>query len=135
MPDRKLSPYQEFQLLVIGSTDEFSLESRIFHSFSAIAFVVLPIQVVLNLIIGLWGPALITTIVLLIQLLLYYVSRVRHRLNIAVILSGLEINVLTAFNYFLNAGIAGSTLLLYAISLFMVISVSQKKTLDHLVWP
>ncbi|GAB2974060.1 hypothetical protein GCM10027049_05320 [Mucilaginibacter puniceus] len=132
MPHRKQSTYQKLRLLVIGSTDEFSLESRIFHSFSAIAFVVLPIQVVLNLIIGLWGSALITTIVLLIQLLLYYVSRIRHRLNIAVILSALEINVLTAFNYFLNAGIAGSTLLLYAISLFMIISVSQKK--HWIIW-
>lgn len=126
------SLYQKLRLLVIGDTDQFSLESRIFHSFSAIAFIVSPIEVVFNLIIGLNGAALITFMVFLIQSFLYYISRVKHRLNIAVILSGVEINILTAFNYFYNAGIAGSTLLLFAITLFMTISVSQKK--HWIIW-
>jgi two-component system sensor histidine kinase/response regulator len=127
MPHTELSPYQKLQLLVIGGPDQFSLESRIFHSFSAIAFVVLPIQAVFNLFIGLPVPAFISFIVFVIQLLLYYLSRIKNLLNIAVILSSIEINILTAFNYFFNAGITGGTLLLFAISLFMTISVSQKK--------
>ena len=127
MPNRKQSPYQKLQLLVIGSIDEFSLESRIFHSFSAIAFVVLPIQAIFNLAINLPIPALTSLIVCAIQFGLYYLSRFKNKLNIAVILSGIEINILTAFNYFFNSGITGGTLLLFAISLFMAISVSQKK--------
>ena len=127
MPDRKQSPYQKLQLLVIGSRDEFSLESRIFHSFSAIAFVVLPIQAIFNLAINLPIPALISTLVCIIQFSLYYLSRVKNKLNIAVILSSIEINILTSLNYFFNSGINGGTLLLFAISLFMAISVSQKK--------
>lgn len=127
MPHKELSPYQKLRLFVIGSTDEFSLENRIFHSFSAIAFVVLPIQVIFNLIIDLPIPALISTVVCAIQFGLYYLSRFKNKLNLAVILSGIEINILTAFTYFFNAGITGGTLLLFAISLFMTISVSQKK--------
>jgi len=127
MPNRKQSPYQKLQLLVIGSIDEFSLESRIFHSFSAIAFVVLPIQAIFNLAINLPIPALTSLVVCFIQFGLYYLSRFKNKLNIAVILSSIEINILTAFNYFFNSGITGGTLLLFAISLFMAISVSQKK--------
>lgn len=127
MPNKKQSLYQKLQLLVIGSTDEFSLESRIFHSFSAIAFVVLPIQAIFNLAINLPIPALTSLVVCFIQFGLYYLSRVKNKLNIAVILSSIEINILTAFNYFFNSGITGGTLLLFAISLFMAISVSQKK--------
>ena len=127
MPDKKQSLYQKLQLLVIGSTDEFSLESRIFHSFSAIAFVVLPIQAIFNLAINLPVPALLSLVVCAVQFGLYYLSRFKNKLNIAVILSSIEINILTAFNYFFNSGITGGTLLLFAISLFMAISVSQKK--------
>lgn len=132
MPHKEISPYQKLRLFVIGSTNEFSLESRIFHSFSAIAFIVLPIQVIFNLIIDLPIPAVISAVVCAIQFGLYYLSRFKNKLNLAVILSGIEINILTAFNYFFNAGIAGGTLLLFAISLFMAISVSQKK--HWIIW-
>ena len=127
MPNKKLTPYQKLRLLVIGSTDEFSLESRIFHSFSAMAFIILPLEIIFNFIIDLPASAAITLGILIIQLVLYYLSRVKGLLNLAVILSGTEIIIGTALNYFFNSGIAGGTLLLFAASLFMTISVSQKK--------
>lgn len=116
--------------LAIGEHDEFSLESRIFHTLSILAFVILPIQVIFNLIVGLFASAAITTMVILMQLALYYLSRVKGQLNLAVTISGCEIVIFTGLNYFFNAGIAGATLLLFAISLFMIMSVSPKKQ-----WP
>lgn len=130
MPEQTLPFFKKLSLQVIGSADEFSLESRIFHSFSAIAFVILPIQVIFSLIVGLLAPACVTSTVLLIQLGLYYLSRVKGKLHLAVTISGIEIVIFTALNYFFNSGIAGGTLLLYAMSLFMIMSVSPKKQ-----WP
>ncbi|MEO8885060.1 MAG: HAMP domain-containing sensor histidine kinase [Mucilaginibacter sp.] len=132
MPETTPSFLTKLRLQVIGSDDDFSLESRIFHSFSALVFVVLPLQIAFNLAIGLYAPAIITTVVLAIQIFLYSLSRFKHQLNLAVILSAIEVNIFTAANYFFNAGIAGSTLLLFSISLFMIISVSQKK--HWLIW-
>ncbi len=118
---------KKFLRAAIGNNDEFSLESRIFHSLSILAFTILPLQIIFNLIVGLWISGSITFMVLLIQSGLYYLSRVKGKLNLAVTISGIEIVIFTGLNYFFNSGIAGGTLLLYAMSLFMVMSVSPKK--------
>lgn len=126
MPGQLISSFKKLCRKVIGDPEKFSLESRIFHSFSALAFVILPIEIFFNLLIDLPDSAIITIGILLIQLVLYYLSRHKGLLNLAVILSGIEIIICLGINYFYNSGIKGGTILLFAVSLFMTISVSQK---------
>lgn len=111
----------------IGGTEKFSLESRIFHSFSVFAFVILSTQTIVNIWLQVWVSVGITITIFFIQLYLYYISRVKGRLQLAVIVSIVEINLLTCLNYKFEAGITGPALLLFVTSLFMVICVADKK--------
>lgn len=110
----------------VGSPEKFSLESRIFHSFSMFAFLILSFQTLLNWFLHIPASALITSSVLIIQLFLYYLSRIKGRLQLAVIVSIIEINILTCLNYKFESGITGPALLLFVTSLFMVICVSKR---------
>lgn len=94
------SAINKYLRLAIGEHDKFSLESRIFHTLSILAFVILPLQILFNLIVGLVASAAITTLVLLIQFGLYYLSRVKGKLTLAVTISGFEIVIFTGLNYF-----------------------------------
>lgn len=113
-----------------GNPETFSLESRIFHAFSLIAFLLLCIELPFSLYIHLPVSAMITLGVLVAQLFLYYLSRVRRRLKVAVWLTIIIINILSAVDYVYKSGIAGPCLLLFVISLFMVICISDRK-----YWP
>ena len=104
-----------------------SLEGRIFHTISVIAIPTVLIQTVFNLFISLYQAAVIAAVVAVIQLFLYYLSRFKNKLNLAIILSAIEINIANTFAYIYNAGIGGSILLLFALSLFLSILISARK--------
>lgn len=111
----------------VGNPEAFSLESRIFHSFSLIAFTILGFETIFNLCFHLTPALFITGSVLLIQLYLFYLSRVKGHLKLAVLFSIIEINILTAFDYIYESGVTGPSLLLYVTALFMIICTSGKR--------
>jgi len=112
-----------------GANDEFSLESRIFHSFCLVAFFVLSILVPLNLFLGLQVSALLSAIALITQSTLYYLSRFRHLTQISPLLSIFIIHIIIIINYFYNSEIQEpSLLLLVAIFFWLYHSQSQKNT-------
>lgn len=115
---------------VTGDPKSFSLESRIFHSFSFIAFATLCFGIPFTLLIRLPVSTLIACLVFVIQLILYYLSRVKQKPKIAVTLSLIEINILTAVNYIFEGGIAGPNLFMFAMYLFIMICVADRK-----YWP
>jgi len=110
-----------------GANDEFSLESRIFHSFCLVAFFVLSILVPLNMILGLPISALLSAIALITQSALYYLSRFRHLTRISPLLSIFIIHIIVIINYFYNSGIQGPSLLLLVAIFFLVISLTKPK--------
>ncbi len=110
-----------------GPNQEFSLESRIFHSFCIVAFFILIICIPLNLILGLQIPAILASIALITQSLLYYLSRCRHLTRFSVWASIIIIHIIIVINYFFNSGIQGPSLLLLVAIFFLVISLSKPK--------
>jgi two-component system sensor histidine kinase/response regulator len=121
---------KKYRLIVIGDPQKFSLESRIFHTFSFFVLLILVFEVFFNIFIHMYVSAVLAFGVLLTQSLFYYLSRVKNKLQLAVILSAVEVNVIKGFGYYYNDGITGATLLLFAASLFILMSVSHKK-----LWP
>jgi signal transduction histidine kinase len=114
-----------------GENLNFTLESRIFHSFSfvvisAVLFVT-PINYYNNLI-----PSFLLTLeILLIQCVTYCISRFRNKLALAVDISAVNINLILAVNYLHNGGIEGPSLLLYIVSLFLLLSISRLNKLPY----
>ncbi|BAV06205.1 histidine kinase [Filimonas lacunae] len=120
----------KFWQKVTGNPESFSLESRIYHAFSFIAFLLLLFEIPFTLLIHLPVAALIASMLLVTQGYLYFLSRIKGRLKVAVILSFVIINAFTAVNYVYQAGVTGPCLLIFIISLFMIICITDKR-----YWP
>lgn len=119
-----------YRALVIGDPQKLSLESRIFNTFSFFVLLILLFEVFFNIVIHMYVSAALALGVLGVQSVLYYIVRFKNKLQLAVILSAIEINAIKGFGYYYNDGITGATLLLFAASLFVLMSVSHKK-----LWP
>ncbi|MDR6786166.1 signal transduction histidine kinase [Pedobacter africanus] len=118
---------KKYWFWLVGDPMSISLEGRIFHTISVIAIPTVCIQVVFNLFIHLYQAAVVAAVVATIQLFLYYLSRFKNKLNLAIILSAIEINISNSFAYIYNSGIEGSILLLFAVSLFLTILISARR--------
>ena len=115
-----------------GSNAEFSLESRIFHSFCIAAFFALTYVIPANFLLGLETPAWLAIILFCSQIILYYLSRFRKKTEFSRILSILIFHFILLINYFYNSGIKGPTFLILLAIFFLVISVSNSK--EYIAW-
>jgi two-component system, sensor histidine kinase and response regulator len=116
-------------LQMVGDAERFSLEGRIFHANSiAIIFAVFA-TVIFNYASSLYDAALISVVILFIQIGLFGLSRYKGKTKLAVILSVIQINLAITIAYFYNAGAAGSIMLLFILSLFLIFLIIPRKKL------
>lgn len=116
---------------LIGHPSEFTLEARIFHSISLGTVLLLTLYVPYNLYAGLHIAALSCVIFGGIFFYEYYRSRYLSRAYRS-LLFGLAGLVLLSFNYFANAGIQGSTDLIWPVYLLFVLTICPYRHL--VVW-
>jgi two-component system sensor histidine kinase/response regulator len=130
MPVSLKNSLKKYTLKLLARPQKLTLESRIFHTFSFFVLLILVIEAFFNLYLHLYVSAGLAFGVIFIQSYLYYLSRMKNKLQLAVILSAIEVNGIKAVGYYFNDGITGAALLLFAASLFILMSVSNKK-----LWP
>lgn len=126
------SSLQSFFQLVTGAPGGFSLEARIFNGICFFSMSGVAVGVIANFILG---KLLLAFIMLPLEgcaITSYYFSRVRHKLNPAVILYMAALNVLVIAGFVSNSGINGPSLLIFVVSLFITISVVPRK--DYWFW-
>lgn len=105
-----------------------SLEGKIFHAFCLIGIIAALLSFVVNLYIGLYTSIWISLAVFFFQSVVFYLSKVKGKLDIAILISSIEVNLLLCANYFFNAGIKGPSLLLIAVTLLFIITVGKRNT-------
>ena len=115
-----------------GDPSEFTLEGRIFNSVCLVALFTIIYHIPFNFLIGLPVSGYISIALLIIQSGLYYLARFRKNLQLSILLSGITIHILFIINYYYNSGISGPTLILLALSFFLIISVASKKS--NFIW-
>lgn len=109
-----------------GSTTEFPLEFRIFHSLCLIATVALAYNVPFNYLIGLPYIALLSLVTLVIFSFLYYRSRYQGKIKSTITIFTIIGNMLFAINYVYNSGTYGPTDLLMGLCILLVLCVVPK---------
>ncbi|MES2266506.1 MAG: HAMP domain-containing sensor histidine kinase [Bacteroidota bacterium] len=109
-----------------GSTAEFPLEFRIFHSLCLIALVALGYNVPFNYLIGLPYIALISLVTFCMFSYLYYRSRFLGKVKSTITIFTLIGNLLFTTNYIYNSGTQGPTDLLMGLCIFLVLCVVPK---------
>ena len=122
---------ERFKFL-IGHPSEFSLESRIFHSISLISIIPILAGALLYAFSPFHYAGYISICTGLVQIALYNLSRFKNQLNLAVSLSVINISVTRICGYIFNAGVSGNSLLLSAVTLFIVLLIVPKK--HRLIW-
>lgn len=112
---------------LIGSSDTFHLEARVYHGICLLSIAVLVLTALMNFVLGI--PVLVVLMLFSILLLytLFYLSRYRLMLNISVVLFCLFGYLVFIVNYCYNSGIDGPTLMIFMLLLFITISIVPKQ--------
>ncbi|MGF1923136.1 MAG: sensor histidine kinase [Bacteroidia bacterium] len=126
-----LSEIKIFWPKLIGRTDLFPLESRIFHSISIGMSGLMVLYIPYNLSAGLYTAAFSAFGIGVFFLYQYYFSRFKRKPHSSLLFGLLGI-VLFTINYFSNSGIHGSTDLIWPIYLLLVFAISPYR--QHLAW-
>ena len=108
-----------------GNYSDFSLEDRIFHSFCIVAIITLAYCIPLNFALDLPVSAWLSLVGMLIQCVLFYMSRFRNKTKLSLTLSIVIIHIILIVNYYYNSGISGPSLLLLLAVFFLVTAVSE----------
>ena len=114
-------------ITLIGDPKFFTLEERIFNTVMIIAMVALIFEVPFNFAIGLFVPAILCICGLIVAIALYYLSRFKRRVQIAITIFCAACNVIFTINYFYNSGIFGPNLLLFSLIFLLTVAVVSKK--------
>ncbi|RYE29118.1 MAG: HAMP domain-containing histidine kinase [Sphingobacteriaceae bacterium] len=117
---------------LIGVPVSANLESRIFNAVSFFVGLVLICNSITNYLLNLPVLAVLMFVTAGVAFFLYYLSRVKRQLGIAVMLFGLLGSAVLAVNFFYNSGIQGPTLLIFILLVFLLMAISPKK--QHLFW-
>lgn len=117
----------EFWNKIAGSEKEFTLEERIFHSICIIAIIVFSLVIPLNIINNLPELSVLMSILLLIGIYLYYLSRWKKNQYLSIMLFSLLSNILFAVNFYYNSGIEGPSLIIFLVCLLLTIVIVPKK--------
>ena len=114
------STLKRLQVKLTGSDATFSLEARIYHCICIVGFIALAYNVPFNYFVGLPKVALVSLIMLVGFAGLYYLSRVKRLFTSSIIGLGILGNIFFAIVYFLNSGIDGPTLILFALFFYLL---------------
>ncbi|RYE31451.1 MAG: HAMP domain-containing histidine kinase, partial [Sphingobacteriaceae bacterium] len=117
---------------LIGVSVSADLESRIFNAVSFFIGIVLILNSLANYLLNLPVLTILMFTAASIALFLYYLSRIKRKLGVAVLLFGLLGNAVLAVNFFYNSGLQGPTLLVFTLLVFLLMAISPKK--QHLFW-
>jgi len=117
---------------LIGSNANTPLQARIFHEVSVIAMIGLPLALLVNTFIKVPMVSVALSATWIVIVAMYINSRYFGRMQVSFILFSAGTSVFMAFNYFINSGIHGPTLILYLLSLVFTLSVMP--TRQYLFW-
>jgi two-component system sensor histidine kinase/response regulator len=115
-----------------GNTTLFTMENRVFNAVSIITLVILFLFVVFNALMTFWSSVFLMGAVMLIQLYLYYLSRVKKRLSVSIVFFAMVSQVCLVLSYYYNSGMQGATLFGFFLTFQLIISVAPKR--QHIFW-
>jgi two-component system sensor histidine kinase/response regulator len=112
---------------LIGQPDDLSLQTRIYHFVCITTIAVMFYVLIFSAIQQMVSYALITLLLIPLQIFLLYISRFRNRTALSMKVYILLIHGFFVISYRLSAGIAGSTLLSFSIVFFLSLAIVPRK--------
>lgn len=112
---------------LIGDHKDVNMEARIFHEVSLITIVSIIMSMVVNFFSQIPYTSLILGFTLILTTGLYINSRIYHRSEASATIFCLALTTILIFNFFINSGSNGPTLLLFITAFFFSLAVMPKK--------
>lgn len=120
-------------LKLIGNEKDFpDEEHRAFNAISIFTLIVLTALLPFNLFLRLYHMALLITLLIIFQVILYYLSRFRGRMAIGMNIYAAISYLTLIFTYFFNSGSNGPALYLFFLTLMLLVTFTPKR--QHLLW-
>ncbi len=116
-----------FWNFLMGRQGDFLFEHRMFNGLCVLALVFVGYNIVFNYITRLYVSGVISVLLFVGIIALYYLSRKKRKLNVCIPLAALFTNAGLAVNYFYNSGATGPTLMLFAIISLCMSVISPRK--------
>lgn len=117
---------------LIGNNADTPLQARIFHEVSVIAMIGLPLAILVNIVIKVPLANIAISAAWIVTAAMYINSRYFGRLQLSFIIFSAGTSLLMVFNYFINSGIHGPTLILFLLSLVFTLLVMP--TRQYIFW-
>lgn len=116
-----------------GSPNEFSLQGRIFHSICIFGMIGLLISAPINYSLHQYEALYILFVAIALLIIFFVLSRVAKRVELAIGMFGVAINIFFALIFLFAGGINGPNLLSFLIALFLMIIISSSKR-SKMMW-
>lgn len=126
---RTLTSYWEG---LVGDPAIFSLENRAFNSISVITMALLTILLPFNIILGLTVVSIIVAVLLVLQILCFYLARYKRIYRISMLAYVIISYITLTATYYLNSGSHGPALLLFFLTFSLLIAFSPRQ--QHWIW-
>ncbi|RZK50082.1 MAG: HAMP domain-containing histidine kinase [Pedobacter sp.] len=124
-------PLSRYVHSMIGSPNHFDLPSRIFHSITLGAFIIASSYFFYNILVGMYVAAISCIILSGTFYFEYFRSRFKGQPHRSLVF-GIAGLIILSTNYFANAGIDGSTDLIWPVFLLLLITICKRKNI--VIW-
>ena len=117
---------------VAGSPEIISENNRVVNAVLAITVAFMLVSVITNITARLYEPFLISAVLMVLLVIVYYLSRFRGMYKMGFMLYACAGYVTMIVTYLYNAGMDGPVLFLFYLTFHLIITISPKK--QHFLW-
>lgn len=117
---------------LLGSSPDYSSQNRTVNALSIITLVMLIMLMPINFLTGTNDITYLLIGLIVLQLFLYYLSRVKKKYYTAVVIYAIASYIALIANFRYNSGIAGPTFLVFFLCFHLLIAITPRRM--HLLW-
>jgi len=114
-------------LQLVGAPAEFKIETRSFHAISVLSLLILVILLPFNIWIGLFEISLLVAVLIVLQAVLYYLSRFRGLYLFSAICYVPSVYTTLIITFYYNAGSYGAAVPLFFLTFMLLIAITPRK--------
>ncbi len=118
---------RSFWAKAIGQPPGFTLEARIFNAVCLVSAICVFLTIFLNSLLGIPQLVILMAAILATNVLCYYYSRFKMKLENSIVAYMIAINLLLVVNFKYNSGIDGPSVIIFILSFFLTISIVPQK--------
>lgn len=126
--------------MLVGEPGTLTIANRAFNAISVFSLIILLIILPINLLMGLYPVAVVILVLIVLQSVFYYLSRVKKMYRLSMACYAVVSYATLILNFFFNSGSSGPTIFLFFLTYELLIAFTPRRqqlrwTLVHILLP